>query len=115
MRNKPSLDQLDEQIQATYNHVRKHIIGAIARDCRDLLATLHPESTWVKVMFKASDQVDVRLFIDVALDNGSIGDEMEFADMLFGYLDLFELFFKPGEYVRVTRDKIYVKKGWKRR
>lgn len=114
MRTKPSLDQLDEQIQAVYSRVRKHVVGATARACRVFLED-YPKVEWVKVEFKESDQEGVRLFIETALSNGNIGDEVGLDDQFMDHLDLFELFFKPGEYVRVTRDKIYVKKGWKRR
>lgn len=120
-RGRRTLDQLSTSLRRAYDKVRPHVVGATARKCRELLAQ-EPELDWVKVKFNESDQEGTKLFLTVELSNdfkdnarparySQDADEVE--DALMNHLDLYELFFEPGEYIKVTREKAFVPKGWK--
>lgn len=120
-RGRRTLDQLSTCLRRTYDKVRPHVVGATARLCRELL-THEPDLQWVKVRFGASDQEGTKLFLMVELSNGKTSeyfkdnysaDADEIEDGLMNHLDLYELFFEPGEYIKVTREKAFVPKGWK--
>lgn len=93
----------------------RYVPRALAREIRPWLAE-HPEVEWVRVFFDESDQEGSKL---VALVTDSAGvhakDPMKGIDDELTSYPVFDAAFEVGDFVRVTRDKIYVKKGWKRR
>lgn len=117
-----SLEQLSTELRRAYTRLRKHVAGATARACRVLLER-EPDLEWVRVKFEESDQEGVKLFPVVELSNGKTSryftethdaDADEIEDVLMNHLALYEIFFEPDEFIRVTRNKVLVPKGWKR-
>lgn len=95
--------------------IERYVPKAMAKEIRPWLAQ-HPEVDWVRVDFEESDQEGVRLMAEVSDSAG-----LHVASPLNGIEDeltqypVFDALFRPGDFVRVTRDKIYVRKGWKER
>jgi len=95
--------------------IERYVPKAMAKEIRPWLAE-HPEVEWVRVDFEESDQEGVKLVATVS-DSVGLHDESPtkgIEDELTQY-PVFDALFRPGDFVRVTRDKIYVKKGWKKR
>ena len=120
-RGRRTLDQLSTSLRRAYDKVRPHVVSATARRCRELLAQ-EPELEWVRVKFDESDQEGMKLFLTVELSNGKTSEQFsdtyshvadEIWDALMDHIDLYELFFEPDEYIKVTREKAFVPKGWK--
>lgn len=114
---KPTLDELQQQVIDVYDTVHPKVSRAFALEARKLLAA-RPNLEWVKLSFDDSDQEGCKLFLNVELSNGDssgaqyedIGDADKLWDVCMNHLLLFELFWYAGEHIRVTRDKIYVKR-----
>lgn len=121
-RGRRTLDQLSTNLRRAYTKIRPHVVGATARKCRAFLEQ-EPELTWVKLKFSESDQEGMKLFLTVELSSGKTSeyfkdsysrDADQIKDELMNHLDLYELFFEAGKFIRVTRDKAFVPKGWKK-
>lgn len=120
-RGRRTLEQLNTNLRRAYTKIRPHVVGATARRCRAFMEQ-EPELTWVKLKFNESDQEGVKLFLTVELSNGKTSEYFkdsysrnadQLVDELMNHLDLYELFFEAGEFIRVTRDGTFVPKGWK--
>lgn len=114
---KPTLDELQQQVIDVYDTVHPKVSRAFALEARKLLAA-RPDLEWAKLSFNASDQEGCKLFLRIELSDGDdseeahndIGDADKLWDVCMSYLLLFELFWYANEHIRVTRDKIYVKR-----
>lgn len=97
--------------------VKREVTHAFAEIIRPWLAR-HPTAEWVQVSFGESDQEGQKVWGVVSDSIGHHGEWQRKEDDLYDELTLYPVFdyaFDPGDFVRVTKDKIYVKKGWKAR
>lgn len=85
--------------------LRFHVPSAVAKVVRPWLKE-HPETEWVRVeVIWFGDELGPK----VTLSNGVTDAYLE--DELTSYFSVYSTM-KEGDFIRVTRDKIYVKKGW---
>lgn len=116
----PALDAVETWVIQAYHKARRHIVQATARALRPVLAK-REDLAWVRLKFEESDQLDCKLFLAVELSDGTDSEAatselaLEICDELMNYLWLYEILFEPTDFIRVTRDKVFVAKGWRAR
>lgn len=97
--------------------VKREVTYALAEIIRRWLDR-HPTAEWVQVYFGKSEQEGEEVWASVTDSLGRHGGWQLFPDDICNELTQYPVFdyaFTPGDFVRVTKDKIFVKKGWKAR